>query len=262
MRSGHYCVMKWPERPLPGAAQQAEYEYQMKKLELRIGDLSRYSIQAVMADRYDEITEILRALNKDSHLKYIFVSGSAQDFAPLGRDRIEQLAHSLGEETISRGFNLVSGLGWGIGGAVTLGAIEQIYADSLLMDRLLLLPFPQSAPASMTRENFHHAFRTNMISNAGFSVFICGNREIDGVITVGRGVLEEFAITHDLGRYTVPIGATGHAAKQIWDEVSRNPEAYFGEKNVSEELAVLGDPESSNEQLLAAVFGMIDKLSR
>jgi hypothetical protein len=258
----HYCVMKWPEKPVRGAKERAEYDYQMKKLELRIGDLSRYSIHAVMVDQYDEITEILRALNQGSHFKYIFVSGSAQEFAPLGRDRVERLAHSLGKETISRGFNLVSGLGWGIGGAVTLGAIEQIYADSRSMDRLLLLPFPQSAPVSMTERDFHRAFRTNMISNAGFSVFICGNRKLDAVISIAGGVLEEFEITHNLGRYPIPIGATGHAARQIWEEVGRAPELFFGENNVGEELKVLGDSRSSNEQLISAVFGMINVLSR
>src|ERR1700674_2211240 len=44
----HYCVMKWPDNPKAEGAEQAEYEYQRRKLELRIDDLSRYQIQAVM----------------------------------------------------------------------------------------------------------------------------------------------------------------------------------------------------------------------
>ena len=152
---GHYCVMKWPDPP-QGAdgVSQAEYEYQRRKLELRISDLSRYQIQAVMVNSYSEITEILSELNRRSHLKHIFVSGSAFDFEPLGKDRLEKFCMRLGREIVKRGFHLVSGLGVGVGGAVTLGSLEQVYADNLSHWSPFIVSFSSTRTRTDLKEGF------------------------------------------------------------------------------------------------------------
>ena len=260
---GHYCVMKWPDSPKSGdGPSKAEYEYQRRKLELRISDLSRYQIQAVMINEYDEITEILYELNRRSHLRHIFVSGSANDFEPLGKDRLEQFCARLGREIIRRGFNLVSGLGVGIGGAVALGALQQIYSDSLPLSRVSLFPFPQHDPETMSVEAFRSKYRQNVISNAGFAVFISGNRiEKSSRVINAPGVKEEFAIASELGKVPIPLGASGWAAEEIWREVTLNPHKYYGGEDVSEALRVLGQSGKTDDDYMGAIFQILDKLS-
>src|SRR3970282_3003052 len=99
------------------------------KLDLRIVDLKRYGIRALLVDDYSEVTAILKELSRHSHRKYIFVSGSASDFSPMGRERVEKLARDIGQGIIRKGHNLVSGIGLGIGGGVILGALGERYSE-------------------------------------------------------------------------------------------------------------------------------------
>ncbi len=259
----HYCIMKWPDAPKETTGpEQAEYEYQKRRLELRISDLSRYQIHAVMVDSYDEITDILRELNRRSHLKHIFVSGSAHDFDPLGKDRLERFSSRLGREIIRRGFSLVSGFGRGIGGAVALGALEQVYADSLPISRVLMFPFPQKEPQGFTKQAFYSQYRTTMLSNAGFAVFVSGNRNdpATGKVVAGTGVMEEFDVACNLSKVPVPFGASGWAAHSIWEKVSAEADKYYS-SDVSAPLKLLGEPGKSDDEYMNSIFRIIDKLA-
>ena len=218
-RRDHFCILKWPDKPAALGADLAEYEYDRRKLELRISDLSRYGIHAVMIDDYSEVTTVLEQLNRRSHSHHIFLSGSAYVYEPFGRDRLERFANALGREIVSRGNTLVSGFGFGIGGAAVLGALESIYNRGLSPNRVLLFPFPQRRPKGMSVEEFRHNFETNMIANAGFSVFISGNG-LDpktNQAVLQTGVFQEFEITNSTGRIPIPVAATGHAARQIFE---------------------------------------------
>jgi hypothetical protein len=261
----HYCVMKWPDAPkdVSGAAQ-AEYEYQKRRLELRIADLSRYQIHAVMVDTYQEVTEILSELNRRSHLRHVFVSGGAHDYAPLGKIRLEGFCAGLGREIVKRGFTLVSGFGLGIGGVVTMGSLEQVYADNLPVNRVSFFPFPQQEPKGTTKQAFYSQYRKSILSNSGFAVFISGNRlqPDNKTAVVGKGVLEEFEIGTQLGTFPIPLGASGWAAMEIWKQVSSEPSRYFGATDVSEPLKILGDSRRENDDYIDAVFEMIEKLGR
>ena len=261
----HYCIMKWPDAPRSASGPaQAEYEYQRRKLELRISDLSRYQIHAVMIDTYDEVTEILRELNRRSHLRHIFVSGSADDFHPLGKDRLDRICRRLGQEIIGRGLNLVSGFGLGIGGVVALGALEHIYRNNLSLTRLSLFPFPQRECDDGAKEKFYSQYRTSMLSNSGFAIFISGNRKDPSanIIIDAPGVMEEFDIACHLGKVPIPFGASGWAAWSIWQKVGTQPNTYYGTKNVSGALKILGESGRTDDEYVDAIFKMIDELGR
>ncbi len=62
--------------------------------------------------------------------------------------------------------------------------------------------------------------------------------------------------------FPIPIGATGWAAERIWNEVSKEPGRYYGGVDVSEDLATLGQNGRGNDEHLAAVFSMLEKLNR
>jgi hypothetical protein len=74
--------------------------------------------------------------------------------------------------------------------------------------------------------------------------------------------LEEFEIGTQLGTIPIPFGASGWAALEIWQEVSREPGRYFGATDVSAPLKILGDAGRGNDEYIGAIFEMIEKLSR
>lgn len=258
----HYCVMKWPSKPTGRAKRrQADYDYDMRRLELRIGDLKRYGIEALMIDSFTEITEILENLKKQAHRNNIFVSGSAHTYSAMPQDRVEKLARMIGERIIKEGLSLVSGLGLGVGGAVLIGAMEEVYRDNKtpLLDRVIMRPFPQFPPNDPNRAGLYTRYREDILSQVGFTIFLCGNKldPVTGKVVAADGVLQEFKIAKALGKYPIPVGATGDTAKKIWDEVSAAPEKFFPAANVKTHLKTLGDPNKSNKQLLDAIFAII-----
>lgn len=252
----HFCIMKRLEKPTGKGKKLAEYE--KRKQELRLADLQRYSIEALMIDEYDEVTSILEELNRRSHRKNIFVSGSAADYSPLDRDRVETLSYSIGKEIIKRGYNVVSGYGLGIGGLVTLGSFEALYSTKTnnREERTIVRPFPLSKPEFWTKH------REEMVSMAGFSIFICGNKlSSKQNIIEADGMMEEFEITKNLGKYPIPVGATGWAAQKIWQEVTANLENYYPKGGVKKFFDVIGNSNKSNADIIDAIFGIINKIS-
>jgi len=45
-----------------------------------------------------------------------------------------------------------------------------------------------------------------------------------------------------LHSYPIPVGATGHIAQQIWQQVSQEPQRFYGSINIAKELEILGEP--------------------
>lgn len=259
----HYCVMKWPDPPKDSAGSvQTEYEYNRRKLELRISDLSRYQIHAVMVDDYAEITEILTELNRRTHQRDIFVSGSADEFDPqFDKKRLGNFLERLGQEIIDRDFNLVSGFGPEIGPGVVLGALKRIREKSLPLDRLRLFPFPVHMPPGPDRDELFSRHRRDMISSAVGVIFVSGNNHKDAEVGLhATGVMEEFNIAQELKRVLVPVGASGYAARQIWEEVRSG--ASKEAQRAADQLKVLGDPERRDDDLIEAIFKLIAAVSQ
>lgn len=260
----HYCLMRRPQRA--DYRKSADYDYENRKFTLRCDDLVRYGIKVIAIDDHSTITEVLRELKLRSRSKDIFVSGSAFDYAPLGQFQIERLSRRLGQEIIKQGYNLISGYGLGIGGAVIIGAMETLSHDkhSDPSRRTTLRPFPQHFSNDTERREFFTRYRQEMISNAGFCVFLSGNKDSgDGKTSIiADGVLEEFHVARSLNKYPIPIGATGHAAREIWQEVNSNLKDFYPDIDAHAEFAILGDDRQSEENLVKAVFNVIEKTAK
>lgn len=261
-RRDHYCIMKTLDKPKGKGKALADYEYNRRRQELRLSDLKRYGIQTVMINEYAEIGPILEKLNRRIHRKNVFVSGSAQDYAPFGQPRVEGLSRALGRTIIERGYKLTSGFGLGIGGWVILGSMEALYRDAngRVDERLTLRPFPQDPPEGMTRAAMRTRYRQEMISQAGAAVFIAGNKMADSGVVAADGCYEEFQIVKTNGRAPIPIGSTGHIAAQIWQEVYDDVATFYPgqETNARSALQVLNDPAAADEAIIEAVFKLIE----
>ena len=258
-RRDHFTVMKRPTR-WPGQSD-ADFEQEKRRAELRVEDLRRYGVQTVMIDDHAEITGLLDELRQRRARDNIFVSGSAHAYHPLGQARIDALARRLGAEIIRRGLNLTSCFGQDVGGSVLLGAAEEVsqMRRARLEDRVLLRPFPPGTPAHMTRAQMKTRFREELIAETGFTVFIAGNKLKDGSVVPADGCEEEFAITKRLGKHPIPIGVTGHVAEALWKHVTADLGTYFPgqESSVEAHFRALGDAGKTDDELIAAVFGIV-----
>lgn len=257
----HFCLMKTLTPPSSRKKADTEaYNYEKGKLQHRIADLKRYSIHAVMLDSYSEITDILQELSVRSHLRDVFISGSATDFSPFGESRLNALCRSLGKELIRSNLNIISGFGLGVGGSVIHGAMSELGEND--EQRLHLRPFPQSPPPGRSLAAFQTEYRERMIARAGSCVFISGNKDESGRIINSPGVLEEFEICRREGKFPIPIGATGHTAYDLWKKVMASLDVFFPSGGVKGHFEVLGNSAKTNEELVDAVVRILAKVSR
>src|SRR5205807_579665 len=120
-------------------------------------------------------------------------------------------------------------------------------------------PFPQQEPNGITKQAFYSQYRKSILSKSGFAVFVSGNRlqAGDNAAAIGKGVLEEFEIGTQLGTIPIPFGASGWAALEIWQKVSREPGRYFGATDISAPLKILGDAGRGNDEYIGAIFEMV-----
>ncbi len=257
----HFCIMKSLEIPRgAGPKELAQFHYDKRRLELRIDDLKRYGIQAVIVDSYAEITDILESLNRLSHRQDILVSGSAVDYSPLGQTMIEELLRKLGAEIIRRGFRLVSGYGLGIGSSVAYGALHEARATLKSLDQIRLMPFAQDLPLGIDQVLYYKEHREHLVRAAGWGIFVCGNRLVNGNLEQSPGVMEEFALLTKIGRPPIPVGASGSAASKLWDTVRADLKRYYGDADVARELDVLNDSASGVDGYIEAIFKIIGKV--
>jgi len=98
-----------------------------------------------------------------------------------------------------------------------------------------------------------------MVSRAGAIVFMLGNKEEDGRCVQASGVLEEFRLGEARGCLPIPIGATGHAALAIWEEVRSKLPEIFGDKAkaVTQPFDKLNDAASTDDEITCAVIEIL-----
>ncbi|MCK6590933.1 MAG: hypothetical protein L6Q76_25550, partial [Polyangiaceae bacterium] len=127
-------------------------------------------------------------------------------------------------------------------------------------ERTTLRPFPQHVPQTMTRDQMQTRYREEMIADTGFTIFIAGNKLKNGVVVPADGCREEFEITKKLQKHPIPIGATGHVAHEIWTTVAANLNVFFPNKakEIEPHFRVLGEAKHTDDELINAVFAIMD----
>lgn len=236
-------------------------EYQQKRQGLRIKDLKRYGITAVLIQKYTDVTELLRLLGHLTKLNRTFVSGAVHDPSPLGAARLQDLTTRMGRFLVEHGGVIVSGFGKDIGPHLLYGAIQGGHAKKRDYSRCLdVRPFPFLAPPS-DRDTLFKKHREQMISTCGVAVFLTGNKLDElGQCVPSPGVIQEFQICVANGIHIVPVGCTGHATEVIWKEVVSHPMKYLPRGDFSDSLKILGDGSKSNDEIMTAVEDIIKRI--
>lgn len=223
----HYCFLK--KVILEDFSSEDEYKYASIKQDLKVKDLRRYGIEAVMLDTYDQVKDILVDIENNYKINNIFISGSAAEYGGRWQqaDAIEFM-HNLSRRLVVENYRVVSGFGLGVGSVIINGALEEIMSSKFkhVEEYLCLRPFPQIQSGSRPLADSWEEYRQEMINNCGISIFIFGNKKTDTGIDIANGMIREFEIAQERKKIIIPIGSTGYAAKEIWVKVKENIYSY------------------------------------
>lgn len=255
----HYAIMRKVKEE--DYANRAEYEYAERKHDFFIEDLKRYNIHALLIDEYSEITKILNEIDKRLNYNNVFISGSAQTYGDYTEKEALEFIQLLSKQLIAQDYNIISGFGLGVGSAVIVGALQEIYMNrkSINEDKLLLRPFPQGIEDANTRQALWKKYREDMISRSGVSIFLFGNKLGNGETVLANGMKSEYEIALEKHCLIVPVGCTGYVAQEIWIEVNENLSAFY--TNVDDTLTSTFEKlncKSDNQDLVNNVISFIN----
>ena len=224
----HFCFFRRVQKS--DYTDAADYDYYRNRQDMQIENLQKYGIQTVFVDSYDEITEILREIEKAFKRNNVFISGSAAEFtAPWNQKSAEEFAGKLAGALVRNNCRITSGFGLGIGSSVINGALDVIYSEkySHVDEYLRLRPFPQNIADPTKRSERWKKYREDILEETGVAVFIFGNKKdaADNIV-LANGCIQEFEIAKAKGNIIIPVGSTCYAAKKIYDEVKGNISDY------------------------------------
>lgn len=219
----HYCIQKQVSEQ--DYKNKDDYDYAKIKQDLKIEDLLRYGINTVLVDDYSKIPELISEIEKEYLKNTIFISGSISDYYEnWSKEKVDQFCYNLSSLLVSRNYKIISGFGIGVGSSVINGALDEIYKTKYrhVSEHLGLFPFPQYADGEKSLVERWTENRIQMISEAGICIFIFGNKIVDGEVVSASGMMEEFQIAKEREKIIIPIGSTGSAAKEIFDEMKES----------------------------------------
>lgn len=251
----HYCIFK--KCNPSGYASDDAFKYADIKQRLAINDLKRFGVQTLLVDDYGDITALLKQIENRFQRKTVLISGSAHEYGSWGTDKAESFVRSLSQALIKNDNRIVSGFGLGVGSQVISGVLEELYQHQgkRLHDQLILRPFPQGADAQKQWETY----RQEMIAHAGIGVFVFGNKLQANSVVAAGGVRREFEIAKANGLLLIPIGATGYMARELWQEITDNFDAYYPKHPELRPLFALLVDESDSKRLIDTVVEIINK---
>lgn len=262
----HYCFFRkvnrlneWYRNP-NGTIREDEYNYDKVKQELKIKDLKRYGINAVLIDNYSNITTILKNIEKKFRINKIFISGSAENYGDFSEQSAKTLLHNISKSMVSKNYHVISGFGLGVGSYVINGALEEIFHNKgkKINDYLTLRPFPHHTSGEKALKELWTEYRKDMINEAGVLIFIFGNKSVDGTIVEADGMIEEYHIARKQGKYIIPIGSTGYTAKKILDEVKGNIKEFW---YIEDSLNIL-ENEKNQDRIISEINSIIEKIQK
>jgi hypothetical protein len=223
----HYAIFKMRS---PDEFQSAEdLEYALNKQSYFINDLRRFNIHSILVENYSDIEKIIRRINYRVRLRTVFISGAISDFDLFSEDSVDTFCRELGNLLALRGLKVSSGFGLGIGTPLVSGAMDAINAESNLKfdSSLNVRPFPRSQPDADKRKKVYTKFREELIEPSGVSVFLFGNKIVEGKTVNASGMMEEYEISVEQGNLNLPIAATGYLALEIYEKEKQRLEGLF-----------------------------------
>ena len=221
----HYCFSKRVQSTDYSTLD--DFKYYEAKQKLQVNNLQNYGIQTVLIDSFTEITEILRDIELNVKRKNVFISGAAEEFiSPWDETSSNELAEQLASVLINNDCRIYSGFGLGIGSSVINGALKTIRTKKYCHfdEHLSLRPFPQNITDPVRKAELQKEYREDISNETGITIFLFGNKldKTTGKTINSTGCLDEYELAKKHKHVIIPIGSTGYAAKEIYDDVKKN----------------------------------------
>ncbi|MGK9487384.1 SIR2 family protein [Bacillus pumilus] len=262
----HYCFFRRVNRSdsryknPDGSINEEEFNYDRVKQDLKIRDLKRYGINSVLIEEYTDITNILINIEKKFKVNKVFISGSVENYGNYSVEEAKGLLHNLSKSLVANNHHIISGFGLGVGSYVINGALEEIFENKgkKINEYLTLRPFPQSASGEKSLKELWTEYRKEMIDDAGVMIFLFGNKLVDAEVVHANGMLEEFHIARDTGKYIIPISSTGYVTEAIYKEVKSDLKRYW---YLQDSLDVL-EKETYPKNVIDEVIAIIERIRK
>ena len=214
-----------------------EFDYRKHKLGLRIHDLQRYGISAVMLDSYSEIPVVLEGVKKQVKSNCVFISGSAEVYGAWEEENAYTLIRYLAKRLCESSYRIVTGHGKGIGSFVISSVLDK-YGNSIheIERHLSIRAFPFQDKNRSDYAELVTEYRSGFFQQAGVAIFLFGNKSIDGKISIAPGAMQEFSLAKEHGCFLIPIASTGYAAQEVFNimKESKSDYPYISDWNMLE----------------------------
>lgn len=246
----HYCLF---EKPRQKERETTEaFAYRSHKSELKIHDLQRYGIQAVLLDSYSQVPEVLAGISHRVKSKCVFLSGSAADYGTWNEEVAITFLRHLTKELCNHGYQIVTGHGKGVGSYVISSVLEK-YGNNIheIERHLIIRAFPFQDKGRPDYDDIVKEYRTSIFQQAGVAIFLFGNKMQDAEIVEAPGVIQEFELAEESGCYILPLASTGFAASHIYEQMVNESDRYpylFDHWNT---LSNCMEPEKLTSEILA-----------
>ena len=253
----HYCLFERPHQKEHETYK--EYVYRSHKSELKIHDLQRYGIQAVLLDSYSQIPNVLEGISRRVRSKCVFISGSAADYGTWSEEAAVTFIKYLTNQLCDNGFQIITGHGRGIGSYVISSVLEK-YGNNLheIERHLIIRAFPFQDKGHPNYAKVVREYREGILQQVGAAIFLFGNKEQAGKLTEAIGVLQEFELAIAENRFIIPIGSTGFAAAHIYEIMKKERDIYPYLSGYWEDLINCISPEKLTDRILEILEGIQD----
>lgn len=260
----HYCFMRAVTKN--SDEDEEMYKYRIRKQDLMVNDLKRYKIETLLVKKYDDITAVLAEIERRYRMKTVFISGSAEEYGFWDKQRAQGFIHTLSKKIIQSGYRIVNGFGWGVGSAVINGALEAIYEkpEKYSENQLVMRPFPQFKTGAKELAELWEEYRQKMITMAGISLIIFGNKKDEtGTIVNAGGVKREFEIAVEQGLIPVPVALTGYMSSEIYTTIINNANEYYkGVEQIVPLVKDLADENLSDDVVIEKIIKIIQTINK
>lgn len=215
----HYCIIE--EVNIKDYETEQDYLYEKNKQEHHINDMQSYGINVVLVKSYNEIENILSAINDVVLLKNVTISG-AYEKGYTYENRSSETALKISRELIKAGFNIYTGFGKNLGGDIVTGAFDgctKVSKATEFKERVHLFPMPYKKQPSEEQRSLHTKIRKNFISKTRTTIIIAGKKKSNGSEINSEGTLEEALLSIEQGNLIIPIPTTGGTALFVYDKI-------------------------------------------
>ena len=117
---------------------------------------------------------------------------------------------------------------------------------------MILRPFPQNKEG----KELWSAWREDMISYAGISIFLFGNKLEGKDLVLSDGIQEEFDISKRNENVLIPVASTGYMAKKLWEDDMKKEYS----ENIKTEMQTLSKENATLDELKSNILSILRKV--